>query len=165
MSNVKMKYADLAAVAQRGVLSVDNSSLEVEDGYKVFRTLRALKEAAKSFDDQKTEIIKSRVSEEELGKAQAYEKAEDKAAEGLMSKADYEKFIAKLNEANRLVAKLVEDEVEVEVRPVSFKSYFALKKANKDVLKTDMDMVLEGVMWQDGEGREAAGDEPAAGAE
>lgn len=165
MSKVKMKYADLAAVAQRGVLSVDNSSLEVEDGYKVFRTLRALREAAKTFDEQKAEIVKSRVSEEELGKAQEYERAGDKGAEGLMTKEDYTKVIAKLNEANRLVAKLLEDEVEVEVRPVSFKSYFALKKANKDALKTDMDMVLEGVLWQDDEGKEAARDESAAGAE
>ena len=40
---------------------------------------------------------------------------------------------------------------EVEVRPVPFTAWFKLKRRN-DVLTTDMDMLLEGVLWQDGDG-------------
>lgn len=158
MSRVKMTYAAVAELAGRGALSLDTSALEVEDGYKVFRTLRSLKEAAKSFDEQKVEIVKSRVPDEELRRAQEYERAGDKTAEGLMSRADYEAVIAKLGEANRLVVKLAEDEVDVEARPVPFKVYHALKKANGGVLKSDVDIALEGVLWKD---EEEMKDEPA----
>lgn len=158
MSAVKMKYADVAGLARRGALSLDTSALEVEDGYKVFRTLRSLRDAAKSYDEQKAEIVKSRVSDEELRRAQEYEKAGGKESDGLMSRSDYEAFIAKLAEANRLIAKLEEDEVEVESRPVPFKVYHSLKKANGGVLKSDVDIALEGVLWKDEEERK---DEPA----
>lgn len=158
MSAVKMKYADVAGLARRGALSLDTSALEVEDGYKVFRTLRSLRDAAKSYDEQKAEIVKSRVSDEELRRAQEYEKAGGRETDGLMSRSDYEAVIAKLAEANRLVARLEEDEVEVESRPVPFKVYHALKKANGGVLKSDVDIALEGVLWQDEEERK---DEPA----
>lgn len=158
MSRVKMKYADVAGLARRGALSLDTSALEVEDGYKVFRTLRSLRDAAKSYDEQKAEIVKSRVSEEELRRAQEYEKAGGRESDGLMSRTDYEAFVAKLAEANRLVARLEEDEVEVESRPVPFKVYYALKRANGGVLKSDVDIALEGVLWQDEEERK---DEPA----
>lgn len=162
MSKVKMKYADVAGLARRGALSLDTSALEVEDGYKVFRTLRSLRDAAKSYDEQKAEIVKARVSDEGLRRAQKYEKAEGRESDGQMSRSDYEAVIAKLAEANRLVAKLEEDEVEVEARPVSFKVYYALKKANGGVLKSDIDIALEGVLWKDEEERK---DEPVAGAE
>ena len=158
MSRVKMTYADVAGLARRGALSLDTSALEVEDGYKVFRTLRSLRDAAKSYDEQKAEIVKSRVSDEELRRAQEYEKAGGRETDGLMSRCDYEAVIAKLAEANRLVARLEEDEVEVESRPVPFKVYHALKKANGGVLKSDVDIALEGVLWQDEEERK---DEPA----
>lgn len=151
MSRVKMTYATVAELAGRGALSLDTSALEVEDGYRVFKTLRALKAAAKSFDEQKGEIIRSRISDEELRRAQEYERAEDRTAEGLMSKEEYVSVIEKLAEANRLIAKVADEDVEVDARPVSFKSYFALKKANGAVLKSDVDFTLEGVLWQDEE--------------
>lgn len=149
---VNIKNTDLLAIAGKGLFSLDTAALTAEDGYKVFRTVKALKKAYEAFEEQRVEIIHSKVSDEEQEKARAYERASDKTAEGIISEEEYKGIFAKLEEAAKSLAPLFSDSTEVEARPISFSSYFALKKANKE-LKSDLDVLLEGILWED-EGNE-----------
>ena len=159
-----IKNIDLLQAVNRGLLNINTSDLTAEEGYKVFRTLKALRKAAEAFEETRMELVRSKVSDEEQEKARAYDEAKDKSAEGLISaeerkaiaggliSAEERKAIAgRVAEAGKAVLPLLNDTSEVEVRPVPFTAWFKLKRRN-DVLTTDMDMLLEGVLWQDGDG-------------
>lgn len=150
----KMKNAEIIALVNRGLLNLDYSNIAAAQSYKIFKTLRAFKDAAKAYDEQRAELVRRHVPDEELGKAQAYEQAKDRTAEGLMSAEDYAKVLEKLRTAQDEVNELLGDEVELDARPVPFEVYFALKKDNRELLRPDADMMLEGIMWKEEEGAE-----------
>lgn len=153
-----LKNIDLLQVVNRGLLNINTSDLTAEEGYKVFRTLKALRKAAEAFEETRMELVRSKVSDEEQEKARAYDEAKDKSAEGFITSEERKAIASKTAEAGKAVLPLLNDSSEVEVRPVTFSAWFKLKRRN-DVLTTDMDMLLEGVLWQDGEEEEK--DEPA----
>lgn len=145
-----IKNTELLAIAGRGLFSIDTSSLSAEDGYKAYRTIKALKKAYEAFEEQRMDLVRSKVSDEEQEKARTYEQARDKSGEGIISAEEYKAIVEKVKEAGKAVMPLFGDSSEVDVRPISFNSYFSLKKGNKE-LKSDMDEVLEGILWQDEE--------------
>lgn len=155
-----IKNIDLLATVNRGLLNINTSDLTAEDGYKVFRTLKALRQAAEAFEESRKELVRSKVSDEEQEKAKAYDEAKDKSAEGLMTAEERRAVAGKVAEAGKAVLPLLEDSSEIEVRPLTFEAYFGLKAKNGDVLRSDMDMMLEGVLWAD-----ADEEKPAEGAE
>ena len=152
-----IKNIDLLQAVNRGLLNLNISDLTAEDGYKVFRTLKALRKAAEAFEETRMELVRSKVSDGEQEKARAYDEAKDKSAEGLISAEERKAIAEKVEEAGKAVLPLLNDTSEVEVRPVPFAAWFKLKRRN-DVLTTDMDMLLEGVLWQDGEEDKAGGE-------
>lgn len=145
-----IKNIDLLQAVNRGLLNINTSDLTAEDGYKVFRTLKALRKAAEAFEEARMELVRSKVSDGEQEKARAYDEAKDKSAEGLISAEERKAIAEKVAEAGKAVLPLLNDTSEVEVRPVPFAAWFKLKRRN-EILTTDMDMLLEGVLWQDGE--------------
>ena len=145
-----IKNIDLLAAVNRGLLNLNISDITAEDGYKVFRTLKALRKAAEAFEETRMELVRSKVSDAEQEKARAYDEAKDKSAEGLISAEERKAIAGKVEEAGKAVLPLLNDTSEVEVRPVPFAAWFKLKRRN-DILTTDMDMLLEGVLWKDGE--------------
>lgn len=145
-----IKNIDLLQAVNRGLLNLNTSDLTAEDGYKVFRTLKALRKAAEAFEETRMELVRSKVSDEEQEKARAYDEAKDKSAEGLISAEERKAIAGRVAEAGKAVLPLLNDTSEVEVRPVPFAAWFKLKRRN-DVLTTDMDMLLEGVLWKDEE--------------
>lgn len=145
-----VKNGDLFTMAWRGLFSIDTSALDADEGYKVFKTIKALKKAYDPLEEQRLELIRSKISDEEREKAIAYEQAGGKSAEGLITAEEYKAIREKDREAQKAVMLLDRDTAEVEVRPIPFASYFSLKKANKG-LKADMDGLLEGILWQDEE--------------
>lgn len=150
-----IKNIDLLAAVNRGLLNLNTSDLTAEEGYMVFRTLKALRKAAEAFEETRMELVRSKVSDEEQEKARAYDEAGDKTAGGLISAEERKAIAGRVAEAGKAVLPLLNDTSEVEVRPVPYPSWFKLKRRN-EILTTDMDMLLEGVLWQDGDGERPA---------
>lgn len=151
-----MKNIDLLQAVNRGLLNINTSDLTAEDGYKVFRTLKALRKAAEAFEETRMELVRSKVSDAEQEKARAYDEAKDKSAEGLISAEERKAIAGKVAEAGKAVLPLLEDSSEIEVRPLTFEAYFGLKAKNGDILRSDMDMMLEGVLWAEEDEKEPA---------
>ena len=144
-----MTNRDLMSLS--AILNLEYSGVEPAHSYKIYKTLRSLRDAIKALEEQRADLVRHHVSDDELRKAQAYEQAKDKTAEGLISAAEYAQTLEKLQTAQTEVNELLEDEVSLDVRPVPYTVYFSLKKDNKDALRPNVDMLLEGVMWQENE--------------
>ncbi len=157
MSRV-IKNGELVALVNRGLLNIDYTEVDGGQAYKVYRFLRDVRKAAQDIEEQRGELVRRHVSEEELRKAQAYEAAKKENKEPEMPDEEYKAVISKLSEAGREVESLMNDTTEIDVRPVPFCEFFKMKKANKGFFTTDVDIALEGVLWKDEEERN---DEPA----
>lgn len=157
MSRV-IKNGELVALVNRGLLNIDYTEVDGEHAYKVYRFLRDVRKAVMDIEEQRGELVRRHVSEEELRKAQAYEAALKDKKEPEMSEEDYKAVIARLSEAGKEVESLMNDTTDIDARPVPFEEYFKMKKANKGFFTTDVDIALEGVLWKDEEERK---DEPA----
>ena len=153
-----IKNGELVALVNRGLLNIDYTEVDGGQAYKVYRFLRDVRKAAQDIEEQRGELVRRHVSEDELRKAQSYEdaKKENKAPE--MSEEGYKAVIAKLSEAGKEVEALMNDTTDIDARPVPFCEFFKMKKANKGFFTTDVDIALEGVLWKDEEERK---DEPA----
>lgn len=149
---------ELVALVNRGLLNVDYTEVDGGQAYKVYKFLRDVRKAVMDIEEQRGELVRRHVSEEELRKAQAYEasKKENKAPE--MSEEEYKTILAKLSEAGKEVEALMNDTTDIDARPVPFAEFFKMKKANKEFFTTDVDIALEGVLWKD---EEEMKDEPA----
>lgn len=158
MSRVSIKNGDITGLVNRGLLNIDYTEVDGGQAYKVYRFLRDMRKAAQDIEEQRGELVRRHVSEEELRKAQAYEAALKDKKEPEMSEEDYKAVIARLLEAGKEVEALMNDTTDIDARPVPFEEYFKMKKANKGFFTTDVDIALEGVLWQDEEERK---DEPA----
>lgn len=135
--------------AAKGLLALKYNNVGPEDGYKIFRTLRTLRKWVPDIIIQRSEILHQHISDEEIRRMIAYELAVDKSAEGIMSDEEYKAGQKKIDEAGADAAPLLEDETELDVRPVSFNTYYALKEENKDILDFRADDLLEGILWKD----------------
>lgn len=144
-----MKNGELVALVNRGLLNIDYTEVDGGQAYKVYRFLRDVRKAVMDIEEQRGELVRRHVSDEELRKAQAYEAALKEKKEPEMSEEDYKAVIAKLNEAGREVESLMNDTTDIDVRPVPFGEYFKMKKANKSFFATDVDIALEGILWKD----------------
>lgn len=135
--------------AAKGLLALKYNNVGPEAGYMIFRTLRTLRKWVADIITQRSEIVHQHISDEEIRRMIAYELAVDKSVEGIMSDDEYMAGRKKLDEAGADVAPLLEDETELDVRPVSFQTYYALKESNKDILDFRADDLLEGILWKD----------------
>ena len=162
MSRVSIKNGDIIGLVNRGLLNIDYTEVDGGQAYKVYKFLRDVRKAAQDIEEQRGELVRRHVSEDELRKAQAYEDAKKENKEPEMSEEDYKAVIANLSEAGKEVEALMNDTTDIDVRPVPFCEFFKMKKANKGFFTTDVDIALEGVLWKD---EEEMKDEPAAGAE
>lgn len=149
---------ELVALVNRGLLNIDYTEVDGGQAYKVYKFLRDVRKAVMDIEEQRGELVRRHVSEEELRKAQSYEAALKEKKEPEMSEEDYKAVIAKLSEAGKEVESLMNDTTDIDARPVPFEEYFKMKKANKGFFTTDVDIALEGVLWKDEEERK---DEPA----
>ena len=158
MSRASIKNGDIIGLVNTGILNVDYSEVDGGQAYKVYRFLRDVRKAAQDIEEQRGELVRRHVSEEELRKAQAYEAALKEKKEPEMSEEDYKAVIARLSEAGKEVEALMNDTTEIDIRTIPFGEYFKLKKANREMFRPGADFALEGVLWQDEEERK---DEPA----
>ena len=149
MSRTGIRNGEIVSLVNMGILNVDYSSVDGAQAYKVYRFLRDLRKAAQDIEEQRGELVRRHVSEDELKKAQAYEAALKEKKEPEMSGEDYRAVIAKLSEAGKEVEALMNDTTDIVVRPVPFEEYFKLKKANRELFRPSVDMALEGVLWKD----------------
>lgn len=149
MSRVSIKNGDIIGLVNRGLLNIDYTEVDGCQAYKVYRFLRDVRKAAQDIEEQRGELVRRHVSDEELRKAQAYEAALKEKKEPEMSEEDYKAVIAKLSEAGREVESLMTDTTDIDVRPVPFSEFFKMKKANKGFFATDVDIALEGMLWKD----------------
>lgn len=156
-----IKNGELVALVNRGLLNIDYTEVDGGQAYKVYRFLRDVRKAVMDIEEQRGELVRRHVSEDELRKAQAYEAAKKENKEPEMSEEDYKAVIARLSEAGKEVEALMNDTTEIDVRPVPFCEFFKMKKSNKGFFTTDVDIALEGVLWKDEEERnnEPAGTE------
>lgn len=159
MSKTSMKNRDIMALVGAGLLGIDYSDADGGQAYKVYRFLRDVRNAARDIEEQRGELVRRHVSEEELRGAQAYEAARRDKREPEMSEEEYRAVIAKLSEAGGEVEALMDDSTEMDVRPIPSDDYFRLKKANAGILKFFADELLEGVLWNDREGKDGPGAE------
>lgn len=157
MSRIAMKNRDIVSLVNMGVLNVDYSVVDGKDAYKVYRTLRDIRKAAQDIEEQRGELIRRHVSDEEVRKAQAYEAAVKDKKEPERTGEEYAAVVAKLNEAGKEIESLMNDTTEIDVRTIPFGEYFKVKKANKDLLKPAADFILEGVLWKDEDDTEVEG--------
>ena len=162
MSRVSIKNGDIIGLVNRGLLNIDYTEVDGGQAYKVYRFLRDVRKAAQDIEEQRGELVRRHVSEDELRKAQAYEDALKEKKEPEMPEEDYKAAIAKLSEAGKEVEALMNDTTDIDARPVPFEEYFKMNMANQQFFTTDVDIALEGVLWKD---EEEMKDEPAAGAE
>lgn len=146
-----IKNGSIIQLVNLGILDIDYSCVEPENGYKVFKTLRSIKNAAKEIDAQRTEIVKQHITDEELMKMRQYAAAKDKSGDGIISQEEYAAGTKKLDAATNEIEHLFDDETKIDVRPIPFASYFGLKKANKDKMNNIVDDLLEDILWKDEE--------------
>lgn len=146
-----IKNGSIIQLVNLGILDIDYSCVEPENGYKVFKTLRSIKNAAKEIDEQRAEIVKQHITDEELTKMRQYAAAKDKSGEGIISQEEYAAGTEKLDAATNEIAHLFEDDTKIDVRPIPFTSYFSLKKANKEKMNNAVDELLEDILWKDEE--------------
>lgn len=146
-----MKNGELVALVNRGLLNIDYTEVDGEQAYKVYRFLRDVRKAVMDIEEQRGELVRRHVSDEELRKAQAYEAALKEKKVPEMPDEEYKAVISKLSEAGREVESLMNDTTDIDVRPVPFCEFFKMKKANKGFFTTDVDIALEGVLWKDEE--------------
>ena len=158
MSRVSIKNGDIIGLVNRGLLNIDYTEVDGGQAYKVYRFLRDVRKAAQDIEEQRGELVRRHVSEEELRKAQSYEAALKEKKEPEMSEEDYKAAIAKLSEAGKEVEALMNDTTDIDARPVPFEEYFKMKKANKQFFTTDVDIALEGVLWQEEEKEKVGGE-------
>ena len=151
MSRVSIKNGDIIGLVNRGLLNIDYTEVDGGQAYKVYKFLRDVRKAAQDIEEQRGELVRRHVSEDELRKAQAYEDAKKENKEPEMSEEDYKAVIANLSEAGKEVEALMNDTTDIDVRPVPFCEFFKMKKANKGFFTTDVDIALEGVLWKDEE--------------
>lgn len=151
MSRASIKNGDIIGLVNMGILNVDYSEVDGGQAYKVYRFLRDVRKAAQDIEEQRGELVRRHVSEEELRKAQAYEAALRDKKETEMSEEEYRAVIAKLSEAGREVEALMNDTTAIDARPIPFADYFRLKKSNKEMFRPGVDFALEGVLWKDEE--------------
>lgn len=149
MSRVSIKNGDIIGLVNRGLLNIDYTEVDGGQAYKVYRFLRDVRKAAQDIEEQRGELVRRHVSDEELRKAQAYEAALKEKKEPEMSEEEYKAVIAKLSEAGKEVEALMNDTTDIDVRPVPFSEFFKMKKVNKTFFATDVDIALEGVLWKD----------------
>lgn len=149
---------ELVALVNRGLLNVDYTEVDGGQAYKVYKFLRDVRKAVMDIEEQRGELVRRHVSEEELRKAQAYEASKKENKEPEMSEEEYKTILAKLSEAGKEVEALMNDTTDIDARPVPFAEFFKMKKANKEFFTTDVDIALEGVLWKD---EEEMKDEPA----
>lgn len=159
MSRVSIKNGDIIGLVNMGILNVDYSEVDGGQAYKVYRFLRDVRKAAQDIEEQRGELVRRHVSEEELRKAQAYEAALKDKKEPEMSEEDYKAVIARLSEAGKEVEALMNDTTEIDIRTIPFGEYFKLKKANREMFRPGADFALEGVLWKDEEDKDKAGGE------
>lgn len=134
-------------VAPAGLLALNYSGIGAEDGYKVYRTLRSIRPWFMDMVAQQNEIVHKHLTDDEIRGMIAYETAVDRTAEGIMSDEEYQACQVKYAEANIDIQPLLEDESDIDIRPVSFQVYYKIKEANKEILNFCADDLLEGILW------------------
>lgn len=148
MSRASIKNGDIIGLVNMGILNVDYSEVDGGQAYKVYRFLRDVRKAAQDIEEQRGELVRRHVSEEELRSAQAYEASLKEKKEPEMPEAEYRAVVAKLSEAGKEVDALMNDTTEIDVRTIPFGEYFKLKKANREMFRPGADFALEGVLWK-----------------
>ena len=139
----KIKTSEILA-AYNVLNSAKYGSMEDADKIKVWKITRALKPIATKFDEDSKDAAekmkpKDKDFDETLQKAQEYEriirdpKADTKKLP--MGAAEYDAFIEKFKEYNKLVGKAVEDfankEVKVEFEPLNDDAFGKLMASNE----------------------------------
>lgn len=149
MSKARITNERLIALAYVGVLNLNYSNAGAEGGYNIYRTLKSLRNALKEYDSDKSELLSQNISKEDLAKVQAFEK--ERGLEEKTSGITEEEYNRIMQPFVEVHSQLLKDSREVEVRPVSSQTWFAIKKDNK-FLSYEMDDALEGIFWKDSEG-------------
>lgn len=139
----KIKTSEILA-AYNVLNSAKYGSMEDADKIKVWKITRALKPIATKFDEDSKDAAekmkpKDKDFDEKLQKAQEYERkvrdSKTDAKDLPMGAAEYEAFIEKFKEYNKLVGKAVEDfankEVKVSFEPLNDDAFGKLMASNE----------------------------------
>lgn len=157
---MKVANSTIQALCQLGVVNITYLSAPTEQAYKVYKFKKELTKANAAIDEQKSDIVKNSLPEDELLKAQAYEREKSAAKGGDDFNAkectaeEYKELMKKFTgHANPLLEGLYKDETELDLKLVPFETYFALKQENnkgeKPLLPDALDEVLAGILWDD----------------
>ena len=170
---MRLTYGEVLALANAGLLNVSASTLSARDRYNVFDLKQKLREALKSREEREKELIKECGIEdaaafdarnEELRKKEALTEEERKELDG--NRAKLETYFAQRSELDK-------DSVKMEVRPIGYEAWFALRDENARVKvtvggkETEADLIpdwaeaiLFGKFWTAPEEEKPAEDRP-----
>lgn len=127
---MRLTYGEVLALANAGMLNVSARTLSARDRYNVFDLKQKLKEALKRREEREKELIGECGIEdaaafdarnEELRRKDTLTDEEQKELDG--NRAKLETYFAQRSELDK-------DSVKMEVRPIGYEAWFALRDEN-----------------------------------
>lgn len=153
---MRLTYGEVFALANAGMLSISARTLPARDRYNVFDLKQRLRDALKSREEREKELIKECGIEdaaafdarnEELRKKETLTEDERKELDG--NRAKLETYLGQR-------AELDKDSVEMDVRPIGYEAWFALRDENarikvgeeeRDLIPDWAEAMLFGKFW------------------
>ena len=143
----ELTYDEILALVKAGMLDVSARTLSARDRYNVFDFKKKLKEAFKSREEREKELIKECGIEDAAAFDARNEELRDKVKDGSITREEQKELDgneAKLKTYYAQYSELNKDSVKMEVRPIGYEAWFALRDENARV------MVLVNVKGNDG---------------
>ena len=153
---MRLTYGEVLALANAGVLNVSARTLSARGRYNVFDLKQRLRDALKSREEREKELIKECGIEDaaafdarnaELRKKETLTEDERKELDG--NRAKLETYFGQRTELDK-------DTVEMDVRPIGYEAWFALRDENarvkvgeeeRDLIPDWAEAMLFGKFW------------------
>lgn len=151
-----MKYSDVLMLISGGVLAMTSHELSINSAYIVTKFKRELTKLLEEWQEKNNSLIKEAGIED----GEAFDKRKDeltkKVKEGKLNNSEakeLEKLNSQMDRLNGLRAKLADDDVTVNVKPMPFEDWHTFKNENKELKLNGFetlelaDSVLENILW------------------
>ncbi|MBO7510242.1 MAG: hypothetical protein J6T35_03580 [Bacteroidales bacterium] len=149
-----MKKSEIILLANAGIQSITNHSLDTAQAYKVVKFRKAFNAALDAIaEDQKALLKESGIGED----TQSFNKEMDelrKANRTPEQEAKLKEMEAQLKRYNEMNGELLKEEVTLDTKTMPYEAWHTLQNENKavgepkrDLLSGFVEDLLEGVLW------------------
>ena len=133
MAKMRLTYGEVLAIVNAGMLEVSARTLPTRERYNVFDLKQQLREALRKREEREKELIKECGIEDAAAFDARNEELRGKAKDGSLSAEERKELDgnrAKLETYFAQRTELDKDSVKMEVRPIGYEAWFALRDEN-----------------------------------